>query len=186
MSIIQYLRQYRPISAHETATNDALSTRAVQDLAWSINNAKAHAMAPDIIQTAWPTGSLTHATTNEDVLHVFAPRGTPNGYNLIWVTGCAVMNAANTHCNITLYMGRNGYAGALQNICEGDRQTMGVYTSTKLTFDETASNVKAGSASHILYDGGDLHCMLTAKCNAGSSKCTIMALSASARIYSTT
>lgn len=191
---VYYNEQYRPIGRAETDTNDALSLR-VQDLMRSINNAKANAMAPDIICGAWPladdsglVGQVRFTTQTEDLKLVFAPVRIPNGYDTIVAQCCGKMSAGSTgNCVVKLYIGPSIYRGAKTNITTADVQTMGSYVSSaSFTIDETTSNVKATYTLNPIYDGGYLHCILTGACSAASEECDVMSLTASLRISSLT
>jgi hypothetical protein len=48
-----YIKQYVPPSTSETATEDALSVRAMRDLGWGMNNCKAHVVNFKIVSDAY-------------------------------------------------------------------------------------------------------------------------------------
>jgi len=191
---VYYNEQYRPLTTIETAADDGLSVR-VQDLMLSINNAKAHAMAPDIINDAWPlayggglVGQVRAATQTNDVLMQFAPVRIPNGYTMLYASCCAKMAAGNSgSCTLRLYLGPAIFRGNMTSVATADLQSMGAhYATMTFTIDSTSSMVEVANVANPIYDGGALHAVLTGQCSDEDEACDVMALSCSLRIYSLT
>lgn len=113
---VDYERQLRWPTDEETAANDGLNLAALREFATAVNNFKSKLAGPkvaDLIQTGTPTFQSADSTVDETLIHQFAPRRVPHGFNrLHWQIG-GYMNAApgGQTCAITLYCGPKAYDG---------------------------------------------------------------------------
>lgn len=118
-------RQYRPQTNETSGANDPLSVASVQELAWAVNNAKAHALAhktrPIVFYPALESDD--GSTTTESVKWVGAPVYVPRGYRTFtWYLGAERFAGSDTdktrwtlYCATRLYQGPDtmdtGYLG---------------------------------------------------------------------------
>lgn len=158
----EYDRQYRPITTEENQGDDALTVRALQEGATSANNYKAH-FGPVLIPGAiyvGTTGFLSDEDeSDERVIHMFAPREVPHGYNFIhWQVGGAMIAGSSGNCAWRLYTSTEQYDGPVVM----DRSFLGdQWDVDSATLVGTADQEPAGSKSLIVVRNVDSLCYLT-------------------------
>jgi len=108
-------RQMRVVTQAETLDDDALTVAAVRELAWAMNNFKAYVSGPVLISTFSPDGADVWAptlATTEKLVHKFAPRPLPHGYDEIWFQIAGQMSAGDTgYGSFRLYSSAAPYSG---------------------------------------------------------------------------
>lgn len=97
-------RQLRVLTEDETAADDALTVAAVRELAWGMNNFKALVSGQHLISQVSPAVNESSpylwasagTGTDEQLVHIFAPRHLPWGYDEIWFQVAGVLSATPT------------------------------------------------------------------------------------------
>jgi hypothetical protein len=112
MMTANFTRQVCPPSTIETAADDGLSVRLIQDTGDGMNNyLKFVSLYKVIGQPCIPWWYSHAATTDERVVGIFAPRIVPMGFNyLTWGIG-HVRTAGADDCTWRLYCSRVLYQG---------------------------------------------------------------------------
>jgi hypothetical protein len=114
MSVL-YTRQYRGLSDLEydsTGFGFPVSVR-LRELAWSINNYKAHYAPCYIIpcQRFWNNHLISvESSSDEEVIHIFAPVFIPHGYRRFVFTIGGYVNTSDS-CRFRLYSSGQKYTG---------------------------------------------------------------------------
>jgi len=109
-----YTQQHRVLTTRETSAKDPLSVRFCIDAERNLNNYKGHVGAHKII-SEWgvPADKWISAdsVTTETVVHVFAPRYIPDGYQRLWWTLCGVRTTGAGSTVFRLYSSPVQYKG---------------------------------------------------------------------------
>jgi hypothetical protein len=117
---IKYTDQYNPLTPYETAKDDALSVRAVRDMANSLNNAKRYALnhkvRSHISIPNLETPLIVGEESDEQILLMFAPVYVTDGFNnLSWILGCQRIGGTGAvriavYCQDQQYVGPRKYS----------------------------------------------------------------------------
>lgn len=160
-----YDRQYRPITNRESAVDDGCSVRAIRELADSINNYKAHVSGQKLISAIFPRDSFQSDDNKsvERLIHSFAARWVPSGYNrLHWQIG-GRQNQSATSCIWRLYCGTLLYKGP----ADFNTAFLGpIYTVDSLTINSTTHNLYVSLRLNLIRNQqGFVYLTLTAQNN---------------------
>lgn len=103
-------RQYRPIATSETAADDALTVRAIYELACSMNNFKAH-MAGKIYGRIGTLITNPNSTTAEKVIDAATRPIAPGYTHLMFQIGGLMASGSAGNTTWKLYSSTEPYAG---------------------------------------------------------------------------
>jgi len=112
---IDYDRQYRGLSDLEydsTGFGYPVTVR-LRELAWSVNNFKARVASTIVIpcQRFWNNHLISvESSSDEEVIHIFAPTFIPHGYRTFGFTVGGYVNTSDT-CRFRLYSHARKYDG---------------------------------------------------------------------------
>jgi hypothetical protein len=165
---VDLTRQVRTISTLETGENDPLSVR-VKELAWSINNFKAHVGAPTVIPAICFPGTTFQSDDNETDERIMAwltPSFVPFGYTkLYWQLGTYV-DAAGT-CTWRWYSVSAPYVGP----ADFDTSLLAAgYSVSSIATTSTTEEFPAGKTDLDIIRNNDAETwlILTAQCSSVS------------------
>jgi len=182
-------RQYRAVTDIETDTDDALTYAAVRELGWGMNNYKAWVSGQPLITSASPIidpgpylwKAAGAATTLEQVIHRFAPRPLPLGYDRIhFQIGGILGGGATGAINFALYASTRPYAGPQQL----NTNFLGpVWDNTYITINDTSHQVPAGTTDLVAVrnEALEVYLTLTSIRTVGTDSGYLTAIQATAR-----
>lgn len=172
--------QYRPVSQAETQTNDALSVRALRDIALGADNAFARACAPHLCDV-WPYGTTgtmysAHNDTDEHVLGGLARTpavhcGYSGHYTHAAWSAYAFLAASSNNCTVRLYSAQRWYGGA-STLTTTTKALLGSYSSDDQSCTSaTGEMLSAGDFALLLHPNelGETYFMVTAQFAAASA-----------------
>lgn len=169
---VDYSRQLRWLTAVETAADDAV-TPALREMAYAINNYKAHAGALKILDGVFPGAHVQSADglTGEIIELILAMRRIPDGYDRIHWNLCGKMNAAPSGqtCTWRLYSMSSPYPPHTTDVL--DTTLLSVYSSSAITISSTSSQCPAGKTDLKLSRGSadGTYLMLTSQNSSSGS-----------------
>ena len=162
---IDYTKQYRPVSTLETAQGDALSIRAIRDIADGINNYKACVGNHPIISEMFVAGSnrvLNNAVASyPTAVAIWAPRYFPHGYTRFTVQVCGKTSASAGKARFALYLFNKRY----DNPGSGLFSVAGrkyAYATWDFAGEDTSYQCKFASSSHLSFAGQYVYPVLVA------------------------
>lgn len=153
-----YDRQYRPIYTSETATDDAVSVRAVRDLANNVNNAFARVMCPVLVCDMFPDFHILRFSTVETVLLRWSARWVGTGWSKLIFAIYGVIGSGSA--DFKLYASQNRYDGP-DAITAAGKATLGQYDVGTLTISGATLMPTPVALDLIPNDDGEIYLMLT-------------------------
>jgi hypothetical protein len=110
--VYNYYSQYRPVSTSETSAQDAVSVRAMKDMADSVNNCKAYVKRQKLLSYMFvPAIDTVGDAVTRLLLPPLAPRFMPSGYNYMWIAFHAERTAGSGITNIVVNLCTSLYSG---------------------------------------------------------------------------
>lgn len=176
MMAVYTTRQYRPISVHETAANDPLSVRAVNDLADGVNNYLVYCSRVGInvlcANDDGPYWASWNSTSAQNVVKVFAPIWVPDGYQKYhWTVSSKLTGAGSCVWRLYAIPGGRIYNHDAYDVVVADSSYGGLttyeYEMGSITINSTSAAPKHDTFNFTRGDNGMVHFVLTANC-AGS------------------
>ena len=159
--------QYCPVSTSETGGENALSVRAINDLADAMNNymvyvAKANKIVQHICIPNWSSIAVSGSETDEHVIWAGAPREVPEGPNYIrWRMG-HVRTDGSDSVVWKLYCSRVPYRGATDGVMDTDFLSSGYSVGTITTSSDTHAITLADRQRLVRGDRDLVYLILTA------------------------
>lgn len=164
-----YTEQYRAVSTRETQNLDALSVRAIWDIANNLNNTKGNVQNFCIRSEIYPPGCFVSllGDTNEKVRRIFAPVFLPRGYSTFYVTVGHYRSAGTGTTAWKLYASGNLYQGS--TTIDTTKLLRGYDSVSWSTSSGTHAIAKSGTLRAVMSTSGLVWLLITADNSDGAT-----------------
>lgn len=172
-----YTEQYRAVSTRETQNLDALSVRAIWDIANNLNNTKGNVQNFCIRSEIYPPSTFVSSASNtvEKVRRIFAPVFLPHGYSTFYVTVGHYRSAGAGTTTWKLYACRNLYQGS--TTIDTSKLVTGYDSVSWSTSSGTHAIAKSGTLRAVTSSSNLVWLLVTANDSDGTTVSNITSLS---------